>query len=398
MTRQAEGTWVGGFDLHIYDRNLKPVVHFLLPFSVVAPFANRVLDLIEQKQAAPFREPWYWLIPLVQFEKELSRSPFPEGPTSLCGGRYVPEEAPPPRVRLHTPESLTHFLFRLEEFGRIFYEGIYTVDDIFLAGAEFWTRQWIQKGHISERDGPFFYGVRTSPYEVYRLPDRMFPPEAYQVEGVFRLPPLPPDRKRIQFHKITPPPFPERPPEAAEPTRTTGRGAAGLGHVRMAERVFRLLERDYPLSAEAEQGGFLVGDVFRPPGGPADEDDPDFRWEVDIVDLVPAEWAFGKPLSLLFTGETWSRIIRRVDRDYPGKQLVGWFHTHLFAATDDFGLSGLDQDLHRNSFRRPWQIAILVNIEKTGDREVRCFQKDETGRLAESTFQIHSPAKEPDHA
>jgi hypothetical protein len=43
--------------------------------------------------------------------------------------------------------------------------------------------------------------------------------------------------------------------------------------------------------------------------------------------------------------------------------MLGWYHTHLFAATDDIGLSTIDFRLHFTTFRLPWQIAGLVNLD-----------------------------------
>jgi hypothetical protein len=94
---------------------------------------------------------------------------------------------------------------------------------------------------------------------------------------------------------------------------------------------------------------------------------------------------------LLFTGETWSQLNRLRDRDYPDRKLVSWFHTHLFEASDSFGLSGLDQDLHRRFLTKPWQVAVLLNINFKGERTVRCFQRGPDGDLVECLFEVIEP-------
>jgi hypothetical protein len=81
-------------------------------------------------------------------------------------------------------------------------------------------------------------------------------------------------------------------------------------------------------------------------------------------------------------------MTRLRDREHPDKKLVGWFHTHLFKASEDFGLSGLDQDLHRRFLTKAWQIAVLINIDAEGQRIVRCFQRGAEGDLVESYFQL----------
>jgi hypothetical protein len=124
------------------------------------------------------------------------------------------------------------------------------------------------------------------------------------------------------------------------------------------------------------------------PEGPEDEDNSEFSWLIEITDVIQAENTWGNPIWLLFTGDSWSRAKRRIDQDFPGKKLVAWFHTHLFRATDSFGLSGRDEELHRLFLTKPWQVAVLLNIDSNGDREVRCFQKDPKGDLVECIFEV----------
>lgn len=77
--------------------------------------------------------------------------------------------------------------------------------------------------------------------------------------------------------------------------------------------------------------------------------------------------------------------------DYPARKLVGWFHTHLFPATDTFGLSGLDQEMHAWYLPRPWQVAVLLNFERDADRTVRCYQRGPEGKLVETPFFVFAP-------
>ena len=262
---------------------------------------------------------------------------------------------------------------------------------IFLAAAEQLTRRWIEKGGTSMKEGPFYYTATPSRYSAATVPEDLFPPEAYRVEGVFRLPRLTPDRKRIKFRKILPPPFPVKDVADYGRTEVRGKGESLSGRIFMGAGVYRALKSGMDLSRQVETGGFLVGRPYRLPGSPESEDDPGFRWLVEITDAVPAEGAWGKPMALLFTGDTWSRMRKQIDVSFPDKDLVAWFHTHLFAATDDFGLSGWDQDLHRRFLTRPWQVAVLLNADPDGNREVRCFQRGPEGDLLECPYEVVEP-------
>jgi hypothetical protein len=123
--------------------------------------------------------------------------------------------------------------------------------------------------------------------------------------------------------------------------------------------------RDAPFSDEVEEGGFLIGRVFR------DVDRPE-RFVAHVTEALPGERTGASLWRFTFSGESFLRINHLVDQRAAGERLVGWYHTHLFAASDDLGLSGTDVELHRTIFRRPWQIAGLVNIAD-GRRTLRFY-------------------------
>ena len=250
------------------------------------------------------------------------------------------------------------------------------------------ARREQDKGQLAADTVPSYYSVTPSTMDVHTIPRDFLPPEAYSVEGVFRLPQLTPERERIAFRKVEPPPWPERALTAYGATRRRGRGPQAEGKVLMHASVYQALQHSLELSASVEEGGCLLGQSYRQPGSPESESDPEFRWLLEITDIILAERTRSTPVSLLFTGETWSRITRRIGQDYPQKKLVSWFHTHLFQATDEFGLSGMDEDLHRRFFTRPWQVAVLVHIDRAGKHEVRCFQRTLSGDLLECAFEV----------
>jgi hypothetical protein len=224
---------------------------------------------------------------------------------------------------------------------------------------------------------------------------RVEPVEDEEVEGVFKLPALSRDRERTIFTRVPNVPLAVREAESYARARAHGSGAEGNGIILMRGEVYRALESEIELSAKVENGGYLLGVPFRQPQGSAAEEDAGFRWLLEITDVVPAEAAKGKRGSLLFTGETWSRMTRLRSRRHPDKKLVGWFHTHLFKASEKFGLSRLDQELHRRFLTKAWQIAVLINIDAQGARTIRCFQRAAAGGdLFESPYQMLEPGSQ----
>lgn len=284
-----------------------------------------------------------------------------------------------------------HFVVRLLDFQDLLYQGEYSVDDIFLNEAHYLLHRRIEDGKLTPAQGPFTYAIVPSTESVRTVPADLLPDDAYQIEGAFRLPPPSLDRARIVFRKIETPPLPPRDPDDLGTARSLGRGEPQAGQVFLPETIYDELRHGLKLSDKKEEGGYLLGKVYRTPQSGERDDADDFHWVVEVTDLVMAEDTVGSAALLLFTGDSWSKISRRIDRDFPGHKLVGWFHTHLFAATDDFGLSGLDQDMHAWYLPKPWQVAILLNLEDGGERTVRCYQRGPEGDLVETPFEVLDP-------
>jgi hypothetical protein len=125
----------------------------------------------------------------------------------------------------------------------------------------------------------------------------------------------------------------------------------------------RLMEME--LSTEVEEGGFLAGRAFRR------ADDPG-RYAVIVDEVLPAEHSGASLMHFTFTGDSFRAMSRTLGEHHPERQLVGWYHTHLFQTERTIGLSRTDVDLHRDTFRRPWQVAALINLTATR-RILSCY-------------------------
>lgn len=109
------------------------------------------------------------------------------------------------------------------------------------------------------------------------------------------------------------------------------------------DEILAYSERDL----HRESGGFLIG------GG-----DTTGRRYVEVRHFLPAVEARSRIASLMFTHDTWAAMTREVEERFPDQAVLGWHHTH-----PGFGvfLSAYDQFIHRNFFREPWQIALVVD-------------------------------------
>lgn len=111
-----------------------------------------------------------------------------------------------------------------------------------------------------------------------------------------------------------------------------------------------------PLSSKVEEGGFLIGKVYR------DRDDEDI-YLLEVSNVLKAEHTGASFLHLTFTGDSFVEVKRTLNQSHQGERLLGWYHTHLFPATPNFGLSSIDVELHFSTFTIPWQLAGLINID-----------------------------------
>jgi hypothetical protein len=206
-------------------------------------------------------------------------------------------------------------------------------------------------------------------------------PQDADVEGVF---PLPAPRKsgpRTSFQLVTRHSYATRGLEEFGTLRTIRGELGGRNRLLWRPQAFLSLMQSQPVSDKVEVGGYLVGQAYRQAEAPE-------TLLVEIHQVLAAENTRASAALLLFTGDSWSALRRRLAGDLQGLRLLGWWHTHLFPASDDFGLSGLDESLHRQFFPNPWHFATLLNVSAEQGRVLRCYQPDAQGVLIECAFDV----------
>ncbi len=100
---------------------------------------------------------------------------------------------------------------------------------------------------------------------------------------------------------------------------------------------------------DREVGGVLVGRWRR-----------DVRTEQPFIVIeaaLPARHTRQGSAFLTFTQDSLVAIHDDLEKRFPGRELVGWYHTHPRMGVF---LSGYDMWLHQNFFPNPWQVALVI--------------------------------------
>jgi proteasome lid subunit RPN8/RPN11 len=104
-----------------------------------------------------------------------------------------------------------------------------------------------------------------------------------------------------------------------------------------------------------ELGGVILGDVY------FDDNNDKF---VIINEFVIARFTEASETKLTFTHKSWEDINNKIDKEYPGKKILGWFHSH---PGHTVFLSSYDKFIHENFFSQDFMPAYVydpVNIEE----------------------------------
>jgi len=133
-------------------------------------------------------------------------------------------------------------------------------------------------------------------------------------------------------------------------------------------------------ASEVERGGLLVGQVY-------DTTDAG-RHVVEISDFIVSEHTASTVTELTYTFDSWQSSTAKLREEFPGKKIVGWFHTHLIdldVYTDEtrteiertkLFFSRDDVFLHKQFFPDEWYVAMVLDPEGKGlffqwrDREI----------------------------
>lgn len=378
-------TSIRSFVLQLSDRAGTPLDSFAVPLEGAGMFVNRLFTMLPGIAPTALREPWYTLVPRRLLTGPLIAPTLHPPSPPLPPGIVVPEIRPDPADPVR---AITVTLYDLE---REVYRADYSTVDVFGILVRFLLTRRVHEDRYRQATPPLL--LRVTP-QVEREDMSIFaslPPEA-PVEGVFPLPVPRGPGPRTTFQLVTKHTYETRSLETLGARQTMKPQLGGRHRIIWQPAAYRALADTLRVSDRVEEGGYLVGQVYQQADAPE-------TLLVDIQHVLAAEGTRSSALLLLFTGDSWSAV-RRYLAQQPQQRLLGWWHTHLFPATDTFGLSGLDETLHRQFFSNPWHCAALLNVSPEQGRVVRCYQTDEQGNLVESSFDVtqdHENDHDDDH-
>jgi hypothetical protein len=253
-----------------------------------------------------------------------------------------------PPLAYETPE-FGYIYISIKQDDQPLYQHPHTVGEVVEVGLRLWARSLeLPRPAAGYRlTGPAVLATRPAP----------------RVEGVASLEPfVAGESPSFRIRKV-----PDAPPPAASLESLGGKpveedwlkpGRSDLVRVLVTQSVANDLLKQRTFSNELEEGGFLVGRVF------AAADRPE-GFIVNVTGALTASSSGASLLHFTFTGDSFRDVNRTLDGRRSGDRILGWYHTHLFPATEQMGLSSIDVKLHFTTFRIPWQLAGLVNLERT---------------------------------
>ncbi len=122
----------------------------------------------------------------------------------------------------------------------------------------------------------------------------------------------------------------------------------GLVNVFLTQHAYLRCTEHAESDLSHEVGGVLVGRTRQ---------DEDGRLYIVVEDVIQAEHTQFGPTHLTFTQDSLVQLNNTLEDQFPGKQMVGWYHTH---PRMDVFLSSYDTWLHTSFFFKPWQVALVM--------------------------------------
>jgi hypothetical protein len=365
---------IRNFVLHLSDADGTPLDSFSVPVEGAAFFVNPLFRALLGAGATQLHEPWYTLVPRRLTTGPLNAPTIPAPTLPPTSGMLPIEIVPDPTDPIR---ALTVTLYDLEQE---LYTADYTTTEVFGPMLTLLIQRRITDGRYRADAGPFRLLIEPTrgggDMQVFTLL-----PEDAPVEGVFPLHVPRRSGSRATFQRVTEHTFDTRTLADFGALQTRKPELPGTRRLIWQPAAYEALIHSQPVSNAVEVGGYLVGQVYTQADAPE-------TLLVDVQHVLAAVGTQASAALLLFTGDSWSALRRRLSSDLRGLRLVGWWHTHLFPATDDFGLSGLDEALHRQFFSNPWHFAALLNVSREQGRVLRCYQPDEQNVLQESSYLV----------
>lgn len=129
------------------------------------------------------------------------------------------------------------------------------------------------------------------------------------------------------------------------------------------QKVMEPLIQEGKLSTEVERGGILVGSVYESLDGG--------RKIIEVSDMISSEHNASSVTELRYTFESWLVQSLRMKKEFSGKKIVGWYHTHLIDLAVHTKNGNLEQTklffsrddvfLHKQFFPDEWYVALVLD-------------------------------------
>lgn len=142
-------------------------------------------------------------------------------------------------------------------------------------------------------------------------------------------------------------------------------------NLKVSDGVLEGVEEHAYSNLTAEVGGMLMGSV---------------RGKTTVIEgFIPALSASAEQVTLTFTHDVWEEILAKAAKDFPGKEIVGWYHTH---PTFGIFLSEYDLFIQENFFANPGNVALVIDpvqglygwFGREGSNKVEVFEEGNTAR------------------